>query len=69
MSENVHVYPVASEHTTEGLDCWCAPRYLLPCDDCDDGCWKCEGGSIALTREQAEASWDAIVIVHNRSVP
>jgi len=23
------------EHDLLGLDCWCSPRYLLPCDECD----------------------------------
>ena len=35
---NVMVYPVIeeSEHNLEGLDCWCVPKYLLPCDECDE---------------------------------
>jgi hypothetical protein len=52
-------------HDIESLECWCMPSFLLPCDECDDGCWKCDRGRIILTREQAEACDVAIVIIHN----
>ncbi len=58
------------EHETDGLDCWCAPTYQLPCDDCDDGCWKCGSkGYTLLTREEAELAEDPLVIVHNEQAP
>jgi hypothetical protein len=77
-----HLTMSQQEHDTDGLDCWCGPRYSLPCDECevevapaDDaseriyergaGCWKCEGGTIRLTREQAEHADAPLVIVHN----
>ena len=54
------------EHDTDGLDCWCgALTYSAICDECDVGCWKCEGGSIRLTREQAEHADVPLIIVHN----
>lgn len=63
----VHTVPAGkrSEHHTDSLGCWCAPAYLLPCDECEDGCWKCIDGSIPLTRAMAEASDSRIVVVHN----
>ena len=71
MSENVYVYPVADvpEHTTDGLDCWCQPQYHLPCDECDHGCWKCEGGARILSREEAAHADRPLVIVHNEAQP
>lgn len=51
-------------HDTESIDCWCSPRYLKPCDECETGCWKCERGVIPLTREEAEACDDPIIVVH-----
>jgi hypothetical protein len=64
--DNLHTVPTIGEHTTVGLDCWCSPTYLLPCDECESGCWKCVGGSIALTRAEAGASESPLVVVHNR---
>lgn len=54
-----------SEHVTDGNDCWCGPTFQRPCDECDSGCWKCDGGVIRLTREEADASDAPIVVVHN----
>lgn len=67
-------------HDLSGLDCWCGPRYIRPCDECgvpitatihcDDfaafnpTCWKCEGGTIALTREEAQWADCPLIIVH-----
>lgn len=62
----MHTYPTADVHILHGLDCWCSPRYMLLCDECEDGCWKCDEGLIPLTRAQAEASEAALVVVHNR---
>jgi hypothetical protein len=66
MSENIHTYPTTDEHLTSGLDCWCSPAYLLPCDECEDGCWKCVGGAIPQTRAVAETADRPIIVVHNR---
>lgn len=96
MSDAVHVDPIDDdEHVIDGLGCWCAPRYLLPCDECGDmdglteiaekhgvgrlhshpdeinapqvpGCWKCVNGLVELTRDEAQACEDPLVIVHNR---
>lgn len=52
-------------HNTIGLDCWCEPRFLLPCDECDTGCSKCKNGSIELSRSVARRSNSPLVIVHN----
>jgi hypothetical protein len=56
---------VKQPHVTEGLDYWCEPRHCLPCDECDDGCWKCERGLIELSRFEAEEQDGGLVIVHN----
>ena len=66
-AKSVHTYPVnvPREHVTHGLDCWCNPLWKLPCDECENGCWKCDRGLIPLTREEAEAAEDPLVIVHN----
>lgn len=61
----LHVGFDAREHDTDGVDCWCSPTYFRPCDECDAGCWKCTEGRIALTRDEAAADEDPIVIVHN----
>lgn len=53
------------EHDTETLDCWCNPSYLLYCDECESGCWKCDGGSSRLSREEAEFANRPLVIIHN----
>lgn len=68
MKGDVHTVPVdtASDHNNMSRVCWCCPRYLLPCDECDTGCWKCEDGHIVLTGEEAEKMTRPIVIVHNR---
>jgi hypothetical protein len=35
--ESIHSYPVdEGEHVTDGIGCWCVPRYYLPCDECGD---------------------------------
>jgi hypothetical protein len=55
-----------AEHVTDGYDCWCGPRFFVPCDECETGCWKCDGGKVWLTLAEAEAEDRVIVIVHNR---
>lgn len=63
--ERAHVcYPDHREHDTDGHDCWCAPQWFVPCDDCDDGCWKCVGGLIELSRHEADAEDRPLLIVH-----
>lgn len=59
--------PASERHNIAvgALDCWCEPRYCLPCDECDTGCWKCESGLIRLTRDEAEAEDRPIIIVHS----
>jgi hypothetical protein len=59
-----HVHLVGREHDTDGRDCWCGPTFYLVCDECDDGCWKCDDGKIKLTPEQAAASDEPLLIVH-----
>lgn len=67
-------------HDVESFDCWCRPRYYLPCDECETspsdglgvmmvvpphlGCWKCTSGLIELTREQADICEHSLVVVH-----
>jgi hypothetical protein len=65
---SVHTIPAErqTEHVTEGLMCWCVPRFYLPCDGCDNGCWKCDRGLIELTVAEAQTAADPLVIVHNR---
>ncbi len=65
--ESIHTVPTWEEHATDGLDCWCVPTSQLPCDECQDGCWKCEGGVIHLSRAEAEHAPRPLVIVHNAS--
>ena len=40
-----------SDHTSDELDCWCCPLYY-------------DETGAELTREQAEASWNVVIIVH-----
>jgi hypothetical protein len=56
------------EHTDaeDGLDCWCAPLYYLPCLGCDGGCPLCDfKGSTPLTRAEAEAADRPIIVAHH----
>lgn len=66
MKGPIHTYPhqVARAHITEGLDCWCGPAFYVPCDECEDGCWKCQDGLIPVDRYQAETDAESLVIVH-----
>lgn len=37
--DSIHTYPADeefAEHITEGLMCWCVPRFYIPCDECGD---------------------------------
>lgn len=52
------------EHDTDGRDCWCKPTFYRVCDECEDGCWKCNGGKHELTAEEAALTDDALLIVH-----
>lgn len=63
-----HVYP-AQQHNTDGYDCpACQPEYFRLCDEehpTADSCWKCSPrGMIAITREEAEATDEPVIIVH-----
>jgi hypothetical protein len=52
------------EHATDGLDCWCGPRYYRLCScDSDPACWQCVDGLIAITRVEAGFT-DPLVIIH-----
>lgn len=53
------------EHDTDGRSCWCNPTLYRVCMDCEDGCWKCSGGQNEVTPEEAEATDDPLLIVHN----
>jgi len=53
------------EHVLTGYDCWCAPRFERPCDECDTGCWKCDRGVIRMTRDEAAVCEFRVVIIHN----
>lgn len=68
--DTVHTVPAEKEmeHITDSLDCWCSPSYLQPCDDCEDGCWKCIDGCVPLTRTEAGALGvkAGLIVVHNR---
>jgi hypothetical protein len=56
--------PDRREHDTDGRSCWCGPTFYRVCDDCEDGCWKCNGGKHELTAEEAAATDDVLLIVH-----
>jgi hypothetical protein len=64
-SKGVHLWMDKREHDTDGVRCWCNPAISLPCDECEDGCWKCDKGLIRLTPEEAEAQDEPLLIVHN----
>ncbi len=37
--------PVAGDHSSHSLDCWCEPIAYVLCDECEyhtDDCWKCD---------------------------
>lgn len=58
------------DHVTDGYDCWCQPRFLLPCDECAGvGCWKCTNGYIELSREDAGATPMPIIVAHRPDKP
>lgn len=63
MRGDQHVYPVADlvDHDTENRSCWCRPRVAAPCDECADGCWKCDGGFIDVGRGHGAN----VVVIHN----
>lgn len=65
MKGPIHVYPhpAPRAHATEGLDCWCGPAFYVPCDECEDGCWKCQAGLIPVDRFDAERA-DDLRVVH-----
>ncbi len=60
------VYRDQLKHDVESYDCWCRPRFYLPCDECDGtGCWKCSAGLIELTRAEADAAEQSLIVVHS----
>ena len=63
-----------TEHDVDSLDCPCGPDYFAPCDEHDDPdatCWRCaaHNGLLPLTRAEADAATDPIVIVHQEAFP
>jgi hypothetical protein len=48
-AQSIHTYPTTDDHITEGLDCWCSPTYMLPCDECGDA-----DGLADLARQRGE---------------
>ena len=64
MTDDTHALPVADlvDHD-ETRDCWCQPRVLQVCGECDgdeDGCWFCEDGMVEASDPTMEA-----LVVHN----
>lgn len=59
-----HLHFRGREHDTDGRDCWCHPTFYRVCDECEDGCWKCDDGKCELTAEEAAATDDVLLIVH-----
>lgn len=59
---DIHVLPVSDlvDHDEERT-CWCGPRLDLPCDECEDGCWKCDGGGNAVDADHPAV----LVVIHN----
>lgn len=60
--------PADDTHNTGhgAVDCWCDPRFCYVCEECggDGECWKCEDGTLPLSRDEAMAFPDPIIIVH-----
>jgi hypothetical protein len=55
-------------HDTESLDCWCNPTLNRLCPECGsipEGCWRCVGGLIVLTRAEAGLIDEPLLIVHH----
>lgn len=63
---DTHCAPTGRAHVTTGYDCWCRPEFLLPCDECETGCWRCVDGTVPLTRAEADASAHPVIVVHHR---
>lgn len=48
-------------HVKEGTSCWCGPRLLVVCPECNGpGCWRCEGDGLV----DAVLPGEAVVVVH-----
>lgn len=66
----VHVLPVDDlvDHSSEGVDCWCQPTYLVDCS-CDNGCDLCEGtGMVPVEKIRAwlaQSLKEPLVVSHN----
>lgn len=52
------------EHDTDGRDCWCNSTIYRVCFDCDNGCWKCDGGKMEVSAAEAASTDEPLLIVH-----
>jgi hypothetical protein len=59
-----HLYSPHREHDTDGTDCWCHPTFYRICDDCEEGCWKCDNGKNEISAEEAASADEPLLIVH-----
>lgn len=63
-----HRYPqrVRGQHDTDQLECWCAPAYMMTCNECDGhGCDTCDDEGLApVTLYAAMETDEAVIIVH-----
>lgn len=63
---DVHTIPVRDlvDHD-ERRDCWCGPKLLHPCAECDDvgeDCWRCEGEGVVPAEAE---SCGIIMVIHH----
>lgn len=61
--DEVHVAlieDVADHDTEHGANFWCDPEIFDVCDECEDGCWRCDEGK----RPYDPTSGAAMLIVH-----
>lgn len=64
MNGDHHIYPthdLVDHDIDDGRECWCQPRVAVPCDDCTDGCWKCEGGLVDVSADHSTRT----LVIHN----
>jgi hypothetical protein len=60
-----------TDHVTDGSPCWCEPRMMVPCSQCDDDdpdahCWKCGGeGLVEIDRRIGPAV--PVIFIHNEA--
>lgn len=59
------------QHTLSD-DCWCKPRFKVPCTECEasaEGCWRCEKGWRTISRAESELHIGIVLVAHNDSAP